>query len=202
VIQQDGATSISVALLAAIALSAATTAAARMIWRRARALLLAAEQARCLPGSGELAIMEDDAVAEAFAVPGRPGRIVVSTGMLTALDPPQREALLAHERAHLRSHPLARAVAFTIERWADEEAATACADRHMVARTIAKAALTKAALAKATTARRAAAAPGKAVGLFWRSPAPPPTSPICPALGRCRAESRLCCRRRRSGDCS
>jgi hypothetical protein len=52
VIHHDRATSTSVALLAAIALSTATTAAARMIWRRARALLVAADQARCLPGSG------------------------------------------------------------------------------------------------------------------------------------------------------
>jgi Zn-dependent protease with chaperone function len=31
-----------------------------------------------------------------------PGRIVVTTGMLGALDPDEREALFAHERARLR----------------------------------------------------------------------------------------------------
>ncbi|MCW2915091.1 MAG: peptidase Ste24p [Actinomycetia bacterium] len=171
VIQQDNAPSTTVALLSAVALSAAFAAAARMTWRRVRVLLAAAVQARHLPGTGEVVIMEDDGVAEAFTVPGRPGRIVVSTGMLTALTETEREALLAHERAHLRSHhhwftaaaqlaaaanpllrPLARAVAFTIERWADEDAATACGDRRLVARTIARASLAKAAAARSGTA--------------------------------------------------
>src|SRR5262245_2508955 len=37
----------------------------------------------------------------AFAVPGRGGRIAISSGMLAALDSRERCALLAHERAHL-----------------------------------------------------------------------------------------------------
>jgi hypothetical protein len=178
VIQQHNAPSTSVALLAAIALSAAAVAAARMTRRRVRVLLAAAGQARHLPGTGEVVIMEDDGVAEAFTVPGRPGRIVVSTGMLTALTETEREALLAHERAHLRSHhhwftavaqlaaaanpllrPLARAVTFTIERWADEDAATECGDRRLVARTIARASL-----AKAAAARSGAVAPNRVAG--------------------------------------
>lgn len=180
VVQHDDAPSKSVALLAAIGLAAACAAALRMIRRRVRTLLAAAEHARHLPGTGEVVIVEDDGVAEAFTVPGRPGRIVVSTGMLAALTETEREALLAHERAHLRSHhhwftaaaqlaaaanpllrPLARAVAFTIERWADEDAATACGDRHLVARTIARASLAKAAAA----ARTGTAAPSRAAGV-------------------------------------
>jgi hypothetical protein len=171
IIQRDDAPSVSVAMLAAIALSAAIAAVVRMTYRRVRALVAAAVQARCLPGTGELVVMQDDGVAEAFTVPGRPGRIVVSTGMLAALGEDERHALFAHERAHLRSghhwftaaaqlaaaanpllRPLARAVAFTIERWADEDAATATGDRRLVARTIAKAALAKASATRLGTA--------------------------------------------------
>lgn len=52
---------------------------------------------------GELAVLRDSR-ADAYALPGRPGtpgRIVVTTGMLRALNPAERDALLAHERAHL-----------------------------------------------------------------------------------------------------
>ncbi|MFD7082334.1 M48 family metalloprotease [Streptomyces sp. NPDC059918] len=44
---------------------------------------------------------------DAFALPGgtrRAGRIVVTAGMLRALDPREREALLGHERAHSAGH--------------------------------------------------------------------------------------------------
>jgi Zn-dependent protease with chaperone function len=179
VLRRDDPPSTAVALVAAIALCVAVGAAVRMAWRRVRALLVAAGQARCLPGTGELVIIDDDTVAEAFTVPGRPGRIVVSTGMLAALHEGERAVLLAHERAHLRSHhhwftaaaqlaaatnpllrPLARAVTFTIERWADEAAASACGDRRLVARTIARAAM-----AKASAARSAVAAAERAAGL-------------------------------------
>jgi hypothetical protein len=92
---------------------------------------------------------------------------VAAAGMLAALSSAERQALLAHERAHLRSghhwfiaaaqlaaaanpllRPLARAVAFTVERWADEDAARVCGDRRLVARTIARAALAKASAAR------------------------------------------------------
>ncbi|WP_410592807.1 M56 family metallopeptidase [Amycolatopsis sp. lyj-23] len=96
----------------------------------------------------------------AFAAPGRGGRIAVSTGMLAALAPAERRALLAHERAHLvlRHHrfliavtlssalnpllrPLGAATGFALERWADETAAERIGDRAVVARAVAKAAL-------------------------------------------------------------
>jgi Zn-dependent protease with chaperone function len=179
VLRNDDPPSLPVALAAAIALGAAVAAAARMTCQRLRALLAAARQARGLPGSGDVVILKDDTVADAFTIPGRPGRIVVSTGMLTALHGNEREVLLAHERAHLRSRhhwfiaatqlaaaanpllrPLARTVALAIERWADEDAAEACGNRRLVATTIAKAAI-----AKSRSARSAAGAPGQATGL-------------------------------------
>lgn len=96
----------------------------------------------------------------AYAVPGRRGHIVVSSGMLRALDDDERRVLLAHERAHLRLRhhlyirltdlsasavpllaPLAARVRFATERWADEAAADEVGDRRLVARAVARAAL-------------------------------------------------------------
>lgn len=143
----------------AILLAAATAAATRMIWRRLRALLAAYRHAHCLPGDGQCVVLPDEA-ADAFALPGWPGRIVISAGMLDALDPAEQRVLLAHERAHLASRyhvflsavhlaatanpllrPLATTVAHTVERWADEHAATVTGDRRLAARTVGKAAL-------------------------------------------------------------
>ncbi|MEV7085955.1 M56 family metallopeptidase [Streptomyces sp. NPDC093085] len=111
------------------------------------------------PGGGELAVLRD-ARPDAYALPGRPGRIVVTTGMLRALEPAEREALFAHERAHLRGrhhlhlqamevaarcHPALRALreplCYALERTADEAAATAVGDRRLAARAIGRAAL-------------------------------------------------------------
>jgi Zn-dependent protease with chaperone function len=110
-------------------------------------------------GTGELAVVSLDA-PHAFAVPGRPGRILVTRGMLTALDGDERRVVLAHERAHLdgRHHwlravtevcaavnplliPVREAVAYLVERGADEHAATVTGSRELVARALAKAAL-------------------------------------------------------------
>jgi Zn-dependent protease with chaperone function len=140
-------------------LVAAAAAGVRMLWRRMRALAAAALEAACLPGPGQLVVV-DDTLPDAYALPGLPGRVVVSTGMLDALDDADREAMLAHERAHLACHhyafaaaahlaaacnpmlrPVAAAIAYTVERWADERAATECGDRRQVARAVGKAAL-------------------------------------------------------------
>lgn len=110
-------------------------------------------------GTGELAVVSLDA-AHAFAVPGRPGRILVTRGMLSALDGDERRVLLAHERAHLQSRhhrlraitevcaavnpvliPVREAVAYLVERSADEYAATVTGSRELVARALTKAAL-------------------------------------------------------------
>ncbi|WP_370934162.1 M56 family metallopeptidase [Amycolatopsis sp. cg13] len=96
----------------------------------------------------------------AFAVAGGGGRIAVSSGMLSALEPRERRALLAHECAHLRLRhhvfaaivtvattvnpvlrPLGSAARFALERWADEAAADRVGDRKLVATAVAKAAL-------------------------------------------------------------
>ncbi|QHA05295.1 M48 family metalloprotease [Streptomyces broussonetiae] len=128
-------------------------------WRRGRALVDAWRECRDIPVGGDLAVV-DDPVPAAFAVLGVPGRVVVSSGMLRLLEAPERVALLAHERAQLRHRhhvfslvlylaavvnpslrPLERAGAFAVERWADEEAGAEVADRPLVARAIARAAL-------------------------------------------------------------
>ncbi|MDT0473646.1 M48 family metalloprotease [Streptomyces sp. DSM 41014] len=113
-------------------------------------------------GDGDLLVIPGRHV-DAFALPGnrgRPGRVVVTAGMMRALTAGEREVLLAHERAHLarRHHLLSAAVdlaavvhpairglrktlAFHVERWADEEAAAAVGDRRAAAAAIARAAL-------------------------------------------------------------
>jgi beta-lactamase regulating signal transducer with metallopeptidase domain len=180
VTQHHDPASLSVGLLAAVLLAAVAAAAGRMLWRRVRTLAQSAAEAACLPGRDQLVVVEDPA-AEAFAVPGLPGRIVVSTGMLDALDPDEHEVLLAHERAHLKHHhhlfvavahlaaaanplltPLATTVTYTVERWADESAAAAIGDRRQVARTVGKAALA----AKRTRARTWI--PAAALGILGR----------------------------------
>ncbi len=160
----DLAGSVPVAVVAGLTLLAAAAAALRAAWRRARALVAAGQAAACLP-AGPLAVIDDE-TADAFAVPGltgRQGRVVVSTGMLAVLDQAQRRALVAHERAHLagRHHlflaaahlaaaanpllrPAERAVAYTVERWADERAAEVTGDRKMTALAVGNAALAKA----------------------------------------------------------
>ncbi|MGW2254713.1 M56 family metallopeptidase [Kitasatospora sp. NPDC001660] len=172
--------SFSVAVLAGALLAVIAAMAGRMLWRRARTLAQAAREAACLPGPDQLVVVDDPA-AEAYAIPGRPGRIVVSTGMLDALDPAEHQILLAHERAHLTHHhylfvalaqlaaaanpllrPLADTVTFTVERWADESAAATIGDREQVARTVGKAALA----ARRTRAR--SRIPATALGLLGR----------------------------------
>ncbi|XQE89950.1 M56 family metallopeptidase [Streptomyces microflavus] len=143
-------------ILALVAVTAACGFTVRRHYRfRARAHRTLAG----LPGGGDLAVLPDD-VPYAYALPGSPGRVMVSTAMLTALDPAERRALLAHERAHLegRHHrlllatrlagcvnpllrPLGAALVYSTERWADEEAARVTGDRRLTARAVGKAAL-------------------------------------------------------------
>jgi Zn-dependent protease with chaperone function len=156
-----------VPLLAGVALLSAAVATVRVVRRRVRAQRTAAREAASLPARNGLSVVEDPS-ADAFAVPGSAtsavpgGRIVVSTAMLAALTPEEVSVLVAHERAHLRARhhwfvmasqlaatanpllrPLARHVSYTVERWADEEAARATGDRRRVAVTIGKAALAR-----------------------------------------------------------
>lgn len=111
------------------------------------------------PDASQVAVLADE-VPYAYALPGSPGRILVSTGMLSGLNQAERRALLAHERAHLagRHHrlllavqlagcanpllrPFRSAVGYSTERWADEEAARVTGDRRTTARAVGKAAL-------------------------------------------------------------
>jgi len=118
------------------------------------------QRAPRLPSTEDELVVLRTEQPHAFAVPGSPGHIVISTGLLHQLHPEERRAVLAHERAHLRCRhhrytqlsraaaslfpfllPIDRAVRLGTERWADEEAAREVGDRSVVARAIARAAL-------------------------------------------------------------
>ncbi|MGW2518527.1 M56 family metallopeptidase [Streptomyces sp. NPDC001617] len=130
--------------------------------RQTRHVVRARRECARLPEETELVVVDDDAPL-AFALPGPTGRIVVSRGMLRCLSDREREALLAHERAHLRGRhhlfqslwrltaalnpllrPLAVAGGFVLERWADEEAAQCVGNRRLVAHAVGRAALASA----------------------------------------------------------
>jgi len=88
-------------------------------------------------GAGDVHLIESSRPF-AFAQPGRSGGIVVSSSMLRALATKERQALLAHEQAHLRHrhdlyllvatlargipvlNTLASRLRHALERWADE----------------------------------------------------------------------------------
>ncbi|MDN3023968.1 M56 family metallopeptidase [Streptomyces sp. S.PB5] len=140
-------------------LCAVVVACARTLWRHRRVRRRAHRALAGLPGR-EVAVLPDR-TPYAYALPGgRRGRVVVTSALLDSLEPAERRALFAHERAHLaaRHHrhllavrlaaranpflrPLCTAVAYTAERWADEEAAGVVGSRRTVARAIGKAAL-------------------------------------------------------------
>ncbi|GGX73978.1 M56 family metallopeptidase [Streptomyces anandii] len=136
---------------------------AHRLWRAVRTTLGTRRALRRLceghPPGTELIVAASE-VPRAFAIPGPPGRILVTSAMLGALQPVERRVLLAHERAHLAhrhsllvtaadlavaANPLLRpvraTVAFLVERWADERAAATVGDRTATARALARAAL-------------------------------------------------------------
>ncbi|MEU6091938.1 M48 family metalloprotease [Streptomyces sp. NPDC047085] len=131
----------------------------RSVLRQTRAFRAARTEAGLGPAAGDLCVV-DSPRPDAYALPGRPHRIVVTTAMLRSLDGAEREALFAHERAHnegghhyflaaaeiaAHCHPALRPVRATIrlaaERAADEAAAACVGDRRLTARAIARAAL-------------------------------------------------------------
>jgi Zn-dependent protease with chaperone function len=96
--------------LGAIAI-AAGLAAAVLAWRCGRSVQRAQQQTRAhadvaritgrrLPGD-DRAVVLDVAQPVAYCLSSRPATIVVTSGALALLDPPQLAAVLAHERAHL-----------------------------------------------------------------------------------------------------
>ncbi|MCF3134921.1 M48 family metalloprotease [Streptomyces olivochromogenes] len=131
----------------------------RSVLRQSRALRVARTAAGCGPAAGDLCVV-DSPHPDAYALPGRPHRIVVTTAMLRTLDADEREVLFAHERAHnagghhyflaaaeLAAHchpalrPVRESIRLAAERAADEAAADAVGDRRLAARAIARAAL-------------------------------------------------------------
>jgi beta-lactamase regulating signal transducer with metallopeptidase domain len=118
------------------------------------------------PSAGDLVVVPGDQPA-AFAVSGwHHARIIITTALFDVLaDPAQREAVIEHERSHLRHHhlllrcvtevaarlnPLLRPVVAVVndatERWADEDAA-----RHVGPESVARALLTVALAGAATS---------------------------------------------------
>jgi hypothetical protein len=161
---RDDPTPVPAGVAAGLLLAAAALAAAWVGFRRGRALIATHRLARRLPGSAQVVVIADEA-ADAYAAPGWPGRIVITSGMMLALGAAERRVLLAHERAHVSGHhylftaaarlaaaanpllrPVSAAVRYSIERWADEEAAAVAGDRSVAARAVARAALAAAAV--------------------------------------------------------
>lgn len=159
VIRSGDTTSYAVAVVAGCLFGAAVLMTIRFTLRATGAIVASFRFAKQLPGSQRL-VVTPQLTPDAYAVPGMPGRVVVSTAMFEALDPPSRRALLAHEHAHIEGQhylftsivgvaatanplvrPLAAAVDFTVERWADERAASSVGSRRQVAEAVAHAAV-------------------------------------------------------------
>jgi hypothetical protein len=180
---------------AALALAAAAAAVLALSRHRVRALLLSYRRAARLNARDGIVVLPGPDL-DAYALPGWPGRVVVSGGLLDLLEPRRRAALIAHERAHLagRHHlftitawmaaaacplliPVARTVEFTVERWADEKAAAATGDRRLVAETIGQVAVMTAARGAARSTARSAVGlgvtgPGRRPSVAWAGPVP------------------------------
>ncbi|MFF5364229.1 M56 family metallopeptidase [Streptomyces scabiei] len=189
--------------LAIPALLAVVVACGRTLWRHGRVRRRAHRALAGLPGT-EVAVLPDE-VPYAYALPGgRRDRVVVTTALLASLEPAERRALFAHERAHLaaRHHrlllavrlaaranpflrPLRTAVSCTAERWADEDAARAVGSRRVVARAIGKAALLSAGSPVATLAGFAASGPvpRRVAALLGPAPAARSWPPVFTSVG-------------------
>lgn len=139
-----------IGVVSALLIVTLTVRLSRVAGRRAAALRDAYRLAAVLPGT-ELCVL-DSACAEALALPGRPGRVLATTGLLRVLGADERRAVLEHERAHLkRRHHIHQsaaalagalnpmlagirsALALACERDADEVAARVCPRRTVAA---------------------------------------------------------------------
>lgn len=161
---RDGDPIPSAGAYAAAALLLAVSAGFSMTaLRRVSAVRRSWQLQRRIGSSGPELVVLPDPEAQAFALPAvtrRGGHIVVSAGMLRALDAEERRVLFAHERAHLTgahhwwllaahlsagANPLLvrlpSAVDYLLERIADETAAVAVGDRRLAARALARAGL-------------------------------------------------------------
>ncbi|MEU0933178.1 M56 family metallopeptidase [Embleya sp. NPDC005971] len=174
--------------LAGAALASALVCVAIVSHRRRRALA-ALRAGVATAGDTELTVLPTGPPT-AFALPGRRPRIVVSASMLARLDADERRALLAHERAHLSgrhdrvllvatlamcAHPLLRpmrtAIAYALERCADEAAARVVGDRRVVARAVGKAALAGPVTPRGAMAATGGPVPRRVAALLAPTPA-------------------------------
>ncbi|MGW2401169.1 M56 family metallopeptidase [Kitasatospora sp. NPDC001664] len=188
----DGPVTLALGWAALPACAAAGAATVRAVRRRAPGPIHA--ELRAARRAGDLVVLPSDE-ADAFALPGRPGLVVVTSGMLRALTTDEQAVLLAHERAHLTGrhhlltlvidlaaclHPAVRGLraplALHAERWADEVAAATMGDRRLTARAIGTAALaTVPSAVRPATAFAATAGPVPLrMQALLQPPAPPP----------------------------
>lgn len=153
----------AISVLAALALAAVAGVLTDQARRLGDGILdVSRLHAELASAGGASVVVVDDPQPTAHALPrtfAHRGRVVVSTGLLGALDDEERAAVLAHEHAHLtHSHRLFVVVAaltaamnplvwpcradlgFALERWADEDAAVRTS-RAATARALAKTAL-------------------------------------------------------------
>jgi Zn-dependent protease with chaperone function len=168
-VAQAASHGLAIAYLLRLAGVAASTARARS---RLAEALRAAERLTTAGAPARSGYVVAATQPVAYALGGRSGGVVVSRGLLAVLDDDERDAVLAHELAHLRlrHHRLllfahvvratlgaavpaacqaAASLARELEVIADEAAARAVGDRRVVARALAKAALATAGSAPA-----------------------------------------------------
>lgn len=127
-------------------------------YQRGAAIAAAYRLNRTVGDTGSDLVVLPDFTTDAYAVPGHPGRVFVTRGMLSLLTRPECDAMLAHERSHLRHRhhwhravvgiasalnplllPLRGAQEWLTERWADEDAAQSN-DRAVIAAALSRAA--------------------------------------------------------------
>ncbi|PWU56691.1 peptidase M48, partial [Micromonospora globispora] len=154
VVYAGGAQFMAVGLVAAALVGAGH--AVLIAVRRVRAMVAVRRACSDLPRADRLAVLVSDR-PEAFSTPPPAGRVVLSSGLLDRLSPEELRVVLAHEESHLRHghawyalaaelaaaanpllRPIARSVRDRVERWADEDAARAVADRRLAARAVAR----------------------------------------------------------------
>ncbi|MCZ2839810.1 M56 family metallopeptidase [Modestobacter sp. VKM Ac-2985] len=99
-VAQTLAAVLALELLGVLALSGVRTARTR---RRHRALLELLVRPSDTPAQGETLLLDHPAPV-AFCIPGARPLLVLSSGMVAELDGAQLDAVVAHERAHLREH--------------------------------------------------------------------------------------------------
>jgi Zn-dependent protease with chaperone function len=191
VVRRGDPISAAAGAVAALALAGAAVAVTVMFCSRARALAESYRRAAGLHADDGIVVVPGPAI-EAYALPGWPGRIVVSGCLLDRLDNGSRAALIAHEQAHLagRHHlfaavarlaaaanplllPVARSVEYTMERWADEHAAAVTGDRRLVAETIGQVALLSSPRRRAAGIMLGITGPrARRVSMAWAGPVP------------------------------